>query len=55
MNFLKRIFGEKPKARKGEDASRLARQLETLVTDAERLVAAGRHEEALQVAETGLK
>ncbi|MGH7161989.1 MAG: tetratricopeptide repeat protein, partial [Planctomycetota bacterium] len=33
----------------------LAKALETCVADAERLVAAGRHEEALQIAENGLK
>jgi len=55
VNFLKRIFGGKPQARKGDDASRLARQLESLITEAERLVAGGRHDEALQVAEQGLK
>ncbi|MCK6460198.1 MAG: hypothetical protein L6Q95_09940 [Planctomycetes bacterium] len=43
------------KARGGEDAPQLARELEATVAEAERLVAAGRFEEATQVAENGLK
>ncbi|HEX5136090.1 MAG TPA: hypothetical protein VFY93_03900 [Planctomycetota bacterium] len=43
------------KARGSEDAPQLARELEATVAEAERLVAAGRFEEATQAAENGLK
>jgi tetratricopeptide (TPR) repeat protein len=55
VNFLKRLFGFGRKARTTEDAPLLARELEGTVAEAERLVAAGRFEEATQVAESGLK
>ena len=55
MNFLKRIFKGRRSTGTPDDASRLARELESLIAEAERLVAAGRHEEALQVAESGLR
>ena len=55
MNLLKRIFKGRRSTGTTDDASRLARELESLIAEAERLVAAGRHEEALQVAESGLR
>ena len=55
MNFLKKLFGWGGKARASEDAPLLARELEATVSEAERLVAAGRFEEATQIAENGLK
>lgn len=55
MKFLKRLFGMGRRARGGEDAPQLARELEATVAEAERLVAAGRFEEATQAAENGLK
>jgi tetratricopeptide (TPR) repeat protein len=55
VKFLKRLFGMGRKARGSEDAPQLARELEATVAEAERLVAAGRFEEATQVAENGLK
>jgi len=55
VKFLKRLFGLGRKARTSEDAPQLARELEATVAEAERLVAAGRFEEATQIAENGLK
>ncbi|MHC4932189.1 MAG: tetratricopeptide repeat protein [Planctomycetota bacterium] len=56
MKLLKRIFGGgRSRPQKGAGGPHLARELESTVAEAERLVAAGRHEEALQVAERGLK
>jgi len=55
VKFLKRLFGMGRKARTSEDAPQLARELEATVAEAERLVAAGRFEEATQIAENGLK
>jgi len=56
VKLLKRIFGRGRDGRgKTAGGPQLARELESLVAEAERLVAAGRHEEALQVAERGLK
>jgi len=55
VKFLKRLFGWGRKARGSEDAPQLARELEATVAEAERLVAAGRFEEATQAAENGLK
>jgi tetratricopeptide (TPR) repeat protein len=55
VKFLKRLFGIGRKAGGSEDAPQLARELEATVAEAERLVAAGRFEEATQVAENGLK
>ena len=56
MKLLKRIFGGSGSRRdKAAAGPHLARELETLIAEAERLVAAARHEEALQVAERGLK
>ncbi len=55
MNFLKKLFGMGRKAHASEDAPQLARELEATVAEAERLVAAGRFEEATQSAENGLK
>ena len=56
MKFLKRILGGGRKDRTAAEAApQLARELESMVAEAERLVAAGRHEEALHVAEQGLK
>ncbi|MHC4953823.1 MAG: tetratricopeptide repeat protein [Planctomycetota bacterium] len=55
MKFLNKIFGggrAAPSA--AEAAPQLARELESIVAEAERLVAAGRHEEAMHVAEQGL-
>jgi len=56
VKLFKRIFGGS-KGRRGKAAAgpHLARELESLIAEAERLVAAARHEEALQVAERGLK
>ena len=56
MNFFKKLFGKGRKShRKGDDAPLLARELESTIAEAERLVAAGRFEEAIQVAENGLR
>ena len=55
MNFLKKILGGRSDRSASDSAPQLARELETQVAEAERLVAAGRHEEALHVAEQGLK
>jgi tetratricopeptide (TPR) repeat protein len=56
VNLLKRIFGGR-KANRDQDAAgpQLARELESQIAEAERLVAAARYEEALQVAERGLR
>ncbi len=56
MSLLKRIFGGGRSRPAGEDAAtHLAKELQTSIHEAERLVAAGRHEEALREAESGLK
>jgi len=56
VNFIKRIFGGGRGRSDGDDsAPHRTRELATLVAEAERLVAAGRHEEALHVAQVGLK
>lgn len=55
MNFLRKIFGGGQKRESADDAPLLARELEAVVAEAERLVAAGRHEEAMHVARSGLK
>jgi len=56
VSLLKRIFGRGKSRQHDEgDAPLLARELESSISEAERLVAAGRHEEALQVAEAGLR
>jgi len=55
VKFLKRLFGFGRKAHGSEDAPQLARELEATVAEAERLVAAGRFEEATQAAENGLR
>ena len=53
--MFKKLFGGGRKAPSAADAApQLARELETVVAEAERLVASGRHEEALHVAEQGL-
>ncbi len=55
MKLLKRLFSGGSGRAKSVDGPHLARELVSSVAEAERLVAAGRHEEALQVAERGLK
>ncbi|MEM8886081.1 MAG: hypothetical protein AAGD14_18600 [Planctomycetota bacterium] len=56
MKLFKKLLGGGRKDRSAAEAApQLARELESLVAEAERLVAAGRHEEALHVAEQGLK
>ncbi|MHC4937695.1 MAG: tetratricopeptide repeat protein [Planctomycetota bacterium] len=56
MRFLKKLLGGGRKDRPAAEAApQLARELESMVAEAERLVAAARHEEALHVAEQGLK
>ena len=56
MKFLKRLFGRGRKGHSEEEGSPLlAKELEASIAEAERLVAAGRYEEALQVADGGLK
>jgi tetratricopeptide (TPR) repeat protein len=56
VKLFKRIFGgDRTRGKRSSGGPQLARELESLVAEAERLVAAGRHEEALQVAERGLK
>jgi tetratricopeptide (TPR) repeat protein len=56
VSFLKRLFGKGRAQRDPVDrAPLLAKELETMIAEAERLVAAGRHEEAIQVAEHGLR
>ena len=56
MSFLKRLFGFGRSSRHaGEGAPVLARELESTIAEAERLVAGGRYEEAIQVAEAGLR
>jgi tetratricopeptide (TPR) repeat protein len=56
LNFLKKLLGGNRSPRSATEAApQLARELESQVAEAERLVAAGRHEEALHVAEQGLK
>jgi tetratricopeptide (TPR) repeat protein len=56
VNLLKKILGGGRKDRPAAEAApQLARELESVVAEAERLVAAGRHEEAMHVAEQGLK
>ena len=55
MNILKKLFGGRRTApTAAEAAPQLARELEAVVAEAERLVAGGRHEEALHTAEQGL-
>jgi len=55
VNILKKLFGGGRKAPSAAEAApQLARELEGVVTEAERLVAGGRHDEALHVAEQGL-
>lgn len=56
MSFLKKLFSGR-RARPGQegDSHLLAKELESCIAEAERLVASGRHEEALQVAEGGLR
>jgi len=57
VRFLKKLFGSKRKtaSNRSGGAPLLARELESTIGEAERLVAAGRHEEATQVAEAGLR
>ena len=56
MSFLKRLFGFGRSSRgAGDGAPVLARELESTIAEAERLVAGGRYEEAIQVAEAGLR
>lgn len=56
MKLLKRLFSGGRKHRdQVAGGPHLARELESLIAESERLVAAARHEEALQVAERGLK
>ena len=55
MKLLKRLFSGGSRRAKSVEGPHLARELESAIAEAERLVAAGRHEEALQVAERGLK
>lgn len=56
MSLLKRIFGGGRSRADGGDATpALAKELQTCVAEAERLVAAGRIEEALREAEAGLR
>ena len=55
MKFLKKLFGGRRASGTAADGTpQLARELESVVTQAERLVASGRHEEAMHVAERGL-
>jgi len=56
VNFLRKLFGRGRRGRHAsEDAPQLARELESTIAEAERMVAAGRFEEAIQVAESGLR
>lgn len=56
MSFWKRLFGRRGAGgAQAADPVVLARELQSRVVEAERLVAAGRHEEALQIAEEGLR
>jgi tetratricopeptide (TPR) repeat protein len=55
VNLLRKIFGGGAKRDSADEAPLLARELESVVAEAERLVAAGRHEEAMHVARSGLK
>ncbi|MHC4550191.1 MAG: tetratricopeptide repeat protein [Planctomycetota bacterium] len=56
MSFLRRLFRiGRSGRRKGDGAPVLARELESTIAEAERLVAGGRYEEAIQVAEAGLR
>jgi len=56
VKFLKKILGGGRASTSAADAApQLARELESVVTEAERLVASGRHEEAMHVAEQGLQ
>jgi len=53
--FRKLFGGGTSRRRKGGSTPHLARELESAIAEAERLVASGRHEEAMQVAEGGLR
>ncbi len=57
MKFLRKLFGSSKQKTAGNRSGTplLARELESTIGEAERLVAAGRHEEAMQVAEAGLR
>jgi len=56
VNFIKRIFRAGRGRSGGDDsAPHRTRELATVTAEAERLVAAGRHEEAMHVAQAGLK
>ena len=55
MKFLKRLFGKRKHRSSGDSPPALARELESTIAEAERLVAAGRFEEAMNVAEGGLR
>jgi len=56
VKFLSKLFGKRrTRRRKDEGGPVLARELESTIAEAERLVAAGRFEEAMQVAEGGLR
>jgi len=56
VKFLKRLFGKSQSDQARSDGGPLlAKELETTIAEAERLVAAGRFEEATQVAEGGLR
>jgi tetratricopeptide (TPR) repeat protein len=56
VSIFKKLFGGgRTRHRRGDGAPRLARELESTIAEAERMVAAGRYEEAMQVAETGLR
>jgi len=55
VKFLKKLLGGGRGSSSAADAApQLARELESVVSEAERLVASGRHEEAMHVAQQGL-
>jgi len=55
VKFLKKILGGGRASKSAANAApQIARELESVVAEAERLVASGRHEEAMHVAEQGL-
>ncbi len=55
MSLLKRIFGGGGKRVSRGEPPRLASELQACIREAERLVAGGRLEEALKIAEKGLR
>ncbi len=55
MSFFSKLFGRKRKRGSRDATPQLARELESTIAEAERLVAAGRYEEASSVAEGGLR